>query len=80
VAKVLIMSQFTTAVFEDGVLKPDGDLDLAPGTKVQIVVTPVTEADTDPADPLDELDRLCAEHPVDSGGLRLTRDQLHERR
>ena len=29
---------------------------------------------------LAEWDRLCREHPIDSQGERLTRDQLHERR
>ncbi len=29
---------------------------------------------------LDEWERLCREHPIDTRGERMTRDQLHERR
>lgn len=109
------MTQIITATFENGVLKPEGELDLAPGTKVQLTVTAVHEPrltrdelhyrptiyaererlrdearqriqrEWDAAfeqrqKTLAEWDRLCREHPIDSHGERLTRDQLHERR
>ena len=73
------MSQVITATYEDGILKPDGKLDLAPGAKVQLVVTPWVESKPAMDDALDEFERLCDEHPIDSGGVRLTRDQLHDR-
>src|SRR5437870_2758191 len=37
------MTQVITATFENGVLKPDGKLDLASGTKVQLTVIPFNE-------------------------------------
>jgi predicted DNA-binding antitoxin AbrB/MazE fold protein len=71
------MSQLITATFEGGVLKPHENLDLAAGTKVRLIVTPCDDNASD--DALSELDRLCDDEPIDSGGSRLTRDQLHER-
>jgi predicted DNA-binding antitoxin AbrB/MazE fold protein len=71
------MSQFVTATFEDGVLKPHANLDLAVGTEVRLIVTPCVANDGE--DALDELDRLCDQEPIHAGGERLTRDQLHER-
>ena len=73
------MSRIITATFEDGVFKPQENLSLAAGTKVQLVVTPCSPGNSGGDDPLAELDLLCIEHPIDSGGARLTRDQLHER-
>ena len=71
------MSQVITATFMDGILRPDANLDLAAGTRVQLIVTPCAESEEE--DPLSELDRLCEEEPIDSGGLRLTREQLYDR-
>jgi len=68
------MVHITGATFEDGVFKPDVKLDLASGTKVRLVVT----ARDDDAQP-DEPDRLRDEEPIDSSGLHLTRDELHDR-
>ena len=73
------MNQFITATFEDGVLKPHENLHLPAGTKVQLVVTTCDNANGAQDDTLAELDRLCDDDPIDSGGNRLTRDQLHER-
>ncbi len=73
------MSQLITATFEDGVLKPRENLDLAAGTKVHLLVIPCSTGHSAEQDPLSELDRLCDDDPIDSGGARLTRDQLHER-
>ncbi|MFO0968987.1 MAG: antitoxin family protein [Gemmataceae bacterium] len=73
------MSQIITATFENGVFKPDDPPALAAGTKVRLVV----DVRTDEAlmdDPSTELDKLCEEVPIQTGGVRLTRDQLHERR
>jgi predicted DNA-binding antitoxin AbrB/MazE fold protein len=111
------MTQIITATFENGVFKPDAALDLAAGAKVELVVTPVGDAEHS-AEPhltrdqvherptlysrrekareevqreweakfeqrqkvLAQWDRLCKEHPIDTRGERMTRDQLHERR
>jgi predicted DNA-binding antitoxin AbrB/MazE fold protein len=72
------MTEIITATFENGVLRPDTSLNLPSGAKVQLTVTACKQAD-EVVDDLDELDRLCEQNPIDSGGVRLTRDQLHER-
>jgi predicted DNA-binding antitoxin AbrB/MazE fold protein len=72
------MSQVIFATVEDGMLKPDRDISLSPGTRVRITL----EQWDDPSAPsklaCDELDELCDEIPITSHGVRLTRDQLHE--
>ena len=73
------MTQCITAIFEDGGFKPDAKLELAAGAKVQLIVTSCPDKNIAVNDEPDELDRLCEEDPIDSGGARLTRDQLHER-
>jgi predicted DNA-binding antitoxin AbrB/MazE fold protein len=73
------MSQIITATFENGVLKPDQPLSLPPGTRVRVVVESL-EAQAERQRAWEELERLCEEFPIDTGGERLTRDQLHERR
>jgi predicted DNA-binding antitoxin AbrB/MazE fold protein len=74
------MTQMITATFEDGVFKPDSGLDLANGAKVQLIITPSTSAVDDRRRAWKELEQYRLEHPIDSEGHRLTRDQLHERR
>jgi predicted DNA-binding antitoxin AbrB/MazE fold protein len=73
------MSQYITATFEDGVLKPHEKLDLAAGSKVNLVITPCGTGNGTDTDALAELDQFCDEEPIDSGGFHLTREQLHER-
>ena len=74
------MSQVITATFVDGVLKPEEELALATGTRVRLILDVWTEILAQGPIVCAELDRLCDEIPIDSGGRRLTRDQLHERR
>jgi predicted DNA-binding antitoxin AbrB/MazE fold protein len=109
------MTQIITATFENGVLRPEGQLDLPPGTKVQLTVTPFNESritreqlnyrPTIYAErerlreearqriqqewdatfeqrqkAFEEMERLRIEHPIDTRGERMTRDQLQERR
>jgi predicted DNA-binding antitoxin AbrB/MazE fold protein len=73
------MSQFITATFENGVLKPDQPLELANGARVRLIVEPVlTKEDKENA--WVEWDKLCDEIKLEESASRLTRDQLHERR
>jgi len=74
------MSQVITATFVDGVLKPERELGLASGTKVRLILELWDDVSARQHDACDELDRLCDEFPVESGGRHLTRDELHERR
>jgi predicted DNA-binding antitoxin AbrB/MazE fold protein len=74
------MQNVITATYQDGLLKPDQPLDLPARARVRLIV----EVVEDPAPACDqawqEFEDLCDESPLDSGGVRLTRDQLHERR
>lgn len=72
------MIQIVTGVFENGIVKPDEEIHLPPGTRVRLIVEPLESIEE--RDPEDELDRLCREFPVHSQEPHLTRDQLHERR
>jgi len=73
------MKQFVSATFERGVLVPHEDLELPEGARVHILVTPYSNGEVNDLDSLMDLDQLCDQYPIDSGGIRLTRDQLHER-
>ena len=74
------MSQVITATFEDGCLKPDTPLDLPPQQRVRLTIDVLEDAQKAADEAWEELERLCDEVPIDSGGEILTRDQLHERR
>ncbi len=73
------MSQIIAATFENGVFRPHEDLRLAPGTTVRLIVDRLDDIQAPARQAYAELDALCAQLPIDSGGIRLTRDQLHER-
>lgn len=73
------MSQVITAVFESGVLKPEEPLNLPPGARVRLIVESV-EGQAEREKAWKEFDQLCEEVSIDSGGHRLSRDELHERR
>jgi predicted DNA-binding antitoxin AbrB/MazE fold protein len=68
------------ATFENGVLKPDEALNLPAGARLRLYVEVVDSTSNSAPTDWDELDQVCDEFPIDSGGARLTRDQLHERR
>jgi predicted DNA-binding antitoxin AbrB/MazE fold protein len=74
------MSQVILATVENGVLKPDREIGLSSGTKVRVTLELCDDAVAEAKQACDELDQLCDQSPVDSGGSKLTRDQLHERR
>ena len=74
------MTRTLTAVVNGSVLTLDEPIPLPPGTKVVVVVSSDEPPIIPGEDPLDELDRLCEEMPINSGGIKYTRDQLHERR
>lgn len=68
------MSQTITATFENGVLKPDAKLALTAGARVRLTIEPLTDDEL-----WAELEQLMDETNVGSSGVRMTRDQLHER-
>jgi predicted DNA-binding antitoxin AbrB/MazE fold protein len=73
------MSQVISAMFEDGVLKPEHALALVPGTRVRLIVDRWEDAKAQAVQASEELDRVCEEFPIESKEPRLTRDQLHDR-
>ncbi len=81
------MTQFIHATFRDGVFVPEQPVSIAAESRVMLTVEPA--ADT--ADKLEEQRRLrqeafarfqalCDRLSFNSGGVKLTRDELHERR
>ncbi len=75
------MVQVTAATFENGVLVPDQPLNLAPHSRVYLVVNPLDEGeDVVRQKAWEDLQRLWQISTFDSKGDRLTREQLHERR
>jgi predicted DNA-binding antitoxin AbrB/MazE fold protein len=75
------MVQVLAAIFEDGVFKPDQRPALIDSARVRLIVETVNGDEADHRDESWEtLQRLWIASRLDSGGDRLTRDQLHERR
>jgi predicted DNA-binding antitoxin AbrB/MazE fold protein len=71
------MSEILTAVYEGGAFVPEQAPHCRPGERVRLVVAPLTDGSRESADEFDELVDALA---IDSGGSRMTRDELHERR
>ncbi len=77
----LNMIEVVTATFEDGVLKLHEPLNLPAHCRVRLVVQPLDEqAEGTRQRAWEALEALWRQSDLDSGGERLTRDQLHERR
>jgi len=74
------MTQVLTATFDNGILRPDEPLLLSPGERVRLILEPLNAAQRDHAVAWEEFEKLCEEAPIHSGGERMTRDELHERR
>ena len=79
--EVLIMSITAEAVYENGTLKLKQPLPFAEQEQEHVRVT--VESTHPSHDTLRQglaaLRQLCDEQPIHSGGLRFTRDELHER-
>ncbi len=75
------MTTQVTATVVDGMLKPDEALSLADHTRVKLTIEPMEEWSPQGARAAWQaiLARLN-DRPIHGGGLRFTRDQLHERR
>lgn len=70
----------STGTLDGDVIRLDKPLDLPQASRVELTVTPLTESGSRWTDFIDELDALGSEQPIGSGGVRQTRDELHERR
>ena len=75
------MVQVVSATFKDGVFKPDQRPALSDSARVRLVVEPIDANDSARRDESwTMLQRLWSTSALDSGGDRLSRQQLHERR
>lgn len=74
------MVQVVAATFKDGVFKPDQRPDLSESTRVRLVVEPIRGDESARRDDAwATLQGLWNSSGFDSGGDRLSREQLHER-
>ncbi|MEX0641724.1 MAG: hypothetical protein WD468_03435 [Pirellulales bacterium] len=64
----------------DGALDLDERIEFADQCRVHVTIIPVDQWMDRWKSALAALDELRSTNPIDSGGLRFTRDQLHERR
>ena len=74
------MTTTIPAIFDQGVFRPEAPVSLAEGTHVTLTVDIADEEQQKRRAALAEFVRHCQESKIDSGGLKLTRDELHERR
>jgi len=80
------MTEIITATFQDGAFVPEQEVSIPAGTRVRLTVEPVDETNSQNSNDSQAsseqrpttLEELCERSPIHSG-LRLTRDQLHER-
>lgn len=73
------MTTQTTGTVVDGALRLDEPLDLPNETRVRVAIIP-EESDRGRRKQLwKEFLEYMNQHPVDSGGRRFTRDELHDR-
>jgi predicted DNA-binding antitoxin AbrB/MazE fold protein len=74
------MGQVVSATFKDGVFKPDQRPALADSARVRLVVEPIDGDDSARREhSWATLERLWQVSRFNSGGDRMSRDQLHER-
>jgi predicted DNA-binding antitoxin AbrB/MazE fold protein len=76
------MAQFFLATFKNGVLRPHQPLSLPPSCQVRVTVEVLADDDaaTQSQDAWKTVEKLWQRSAIDSGGERVTREQLHERR
>jgi hypothetical protein len=71
-------SNFSGTIFGGGV-QLDERVELADQCRVRVTIIPVDQWKSRWNQALLALDELLTAHPIRSGGLRYTRDELHER-
>ncbi|MSQ94349.1 MAG: hypothetical protein EXR98_07315 [Gemmataceae bacterium] len=75
------MTTQITATVVGGMLKPDERLQLAEQTRVKLTLEPMEEWSPEKAlAAWESLKARLRERPIHGGGVRYTRDELHERR
>jgi hypothetical protein len=71
-------SSFTGTVY-DGTLRLDQRIELADQSRVQVTVVPLVQWQQRWRRSLSGLEELKKSCPINSGGVRFSRDELHER-
>lgn len=74
-----MISQVNATVVH-GALQLDQPLPLPDQSRVRVQIEPIEEIGAGWPQRFAAFQRLCDERPIDSGGRRWTRDELHERR
>jgi hypothetical protein len=75
------MTTQITATVVGGMLKPDQTLSLAEQTRVKLTIEPIEEWSREQAlAAWEALKARLRERPIHGGGVRYTREELHERR
>jgi len=75
------MSTQVTATVVGGMLKPDETLPLAEQTRVKLTIDAIEDWSREKAlAAWEDLNARLRERPIHGGGVRYTRDELHERR
>jgi hypothetical protein len=72
------MTTRVTGTIEDGVLKFDEPLGLPNHSRVTVIVEPLITTEQRLA-AWDATEARLRQRPINSGGIRFTRDELHER-
>ena len=76
------MTTQLTATVVGGMLKPDESLQLPDQTRDRVTVEPISDVSpkTSAQEAWQSILARLTERPIHGGGLRYTRDELHERR
>ena len=70
----------STGTIQGDVIRLDAPLDIPNDSRVELTIKRLDAPSGTWDDFMDELEQLCVEQPIGSGGVRYTRDELHERR
>ena len=73
------MKSEITGTIVGGALQLDERIDLPDNSRVRVAVEPLEEWRAKFQTGLEAWRRVCQQRPVNSGGRRFTRDELHER-
>lgn len=69
-----------SVTYIDGVLRPDRRLDLPEGTRLRAAIRPESSDPAGAAAALETIRRISESGAFRSGGRKLTREEMHERR
>ena len=74
------MSHILTAVFENGILRPDQPLKLPDGSRVEITVRPTGDVLSQHGAALADFDQVCGEIVIPPEAHRMSREEMYQSR